>query len=176
MGATASIVTTIAGTAGTAYGQVQNANAITDRARFESSLADLQSKDAIARGDFEAGQREQAGRRTIASERAGFAAGGIDASSGSAADVQASEAGISELDAQMIRNNAAREAWGYKAQAQLNSVAASNEADAERRQAFSTVLTGASNTYGLIRQSRGVGRSPNGLPAPPNGGFNVFRK
>jgi hypothetical protein len=53
----------------------------------------------------------------IGAQRAGIAAGNIDVGYGSAVDVQADAAHLGELDALTIRNNAQREAWGFKVEA-----------------------------------------------------------
>jgi hypothetical protein len=84
---------------------------------YNANVADLQAKDAVERG-AEAENRFRAQiRGTIGTERAGFAAGNIDVSFGSAVDVQGDAAFLGELDALTLRTNAAREAWGYKVQA-----------------------------------------------------------
>jgi len=84
---------------------------------FNAHIADLQAEDATQRG-AEAESRFRAGvQGLIGSQRAGFAAGNIDVSVGSAVDVQADAAFLGELDALTIRQNAAREAWGYKVEA-----------------------------------------------------------
>jgi hypothetical protein len=50
----------------------------------------------------------------VGTQRAGQAAGGVDVGYGSTVDVQADAKYLGELDAQTIRQNAQREAWGYK--------------------------------------------------------------
>ena len=178
MGATAGIIGTLAGAGTQAVGQFANARAVQDQAQFGSSVADLQAKDAIARGNFSADQARIQGNRTMGAERAASAASGIDSNSGSSLDVQASEAGISELDQQMIRNNAAREAWGYTTQAAVNTIGANNAVGGMRRQAVSTLLTGGSQAYGMWKTSRntmggvniptmGAGSMPGVQYAPP---------
>lgn len=157
MGATAGIIGTLAGAGTQATSQYANARAVQDQAAFGASVADLQSKDAIDRGDFSAQQRAMAGNRTMGAQRATAAASGIDSNSGSVLDVQASEAGLSALDQAMIRNNAAREAWGYRAQATLNSMGADQAAGGMRRQAVSTLLTGGAQAYGMYRTTRSSG-------------------
>jgi hypothetical protein len=84
---------------------------------FNAQVADLQAVDATARGLQEESRFRQGVRVMIGSQRAGIAAGGIDVGYGSAVDVQADAAMLGELDALTIRQNAAREAWGYKVEA-----------------------------------------------------------
>lgn len=70
--------------------------------------------DAIARGAQAAGFARMEGTRVVARQRIAFAAGGIDVTVGTPADVATSTAMMAELDAQTLQNNAAREAWGFK--------------------------------------------------------------
>lgn len=87
-------------------------------ADYNANVATLQADDAIARGVEEEQRFRTKVRASIGAQRVGFAAGNIDVSSGSAADVQADAAYLGELDALTISGNAAREAWGYKTQAE----------------------------------------------------------
>jgi hypothetical protein len=155
MGATAGILTA-ASTVGEFASQRGQANALVARADYQSSMADITANDAIARGNQEASLHELAGGRAIGAQRAGQAASGIDPNSGTAADLQGDEAKFSALDAQMIRNNAAREAWGYRTDAMFGKLGAENEAANLRAASYSTLLTGATKTYGLFSHSSGA--------------------
>ncbi len=167
MGATATILYGL-NTAVQYIGQRRQASAAEQQGNYEAKIlndnagvADAQAADAIARGSIEEGRQRLATKQNIGSSRAALASGGVDVGSGSALDVQASEASLGELDALTIRNNAAREAWGYnvegandRQQARLAQLGGKNEASALRSQSVSTLLTGAANTYGLYSQSR----------------------
>jgi hypothetical protein len=85
-------------------------------ADYNAQVADLQAADATARGAEDEQKFRTSVRGMIGSQRASQAAGNIDVSGGSAADVQADAAYLGELDALTIRTNAAREAWGYQVQ------------------------------------------------------------
>ncbi len=122
-------------------------------------LMDLQATDATARGQLEEQRQRLSTRQNIGASRAALAAQGVDVSSGSAADVQASEAGVGEMDALTIRNNAAREAWGYKVGAinerQQGTLAAAEgdmAASGYRAQSWSALLGGAAQTYGIYQK------------------------
>ena len=84
---------------------------------YNADVADVQAKDAIARGQEEEDRYRQGVRTLIGSQRAGFAAQGVDVTQGSAVDVVADTAYLGELDALTIETNAGREAWGYQVQA-----------------------------------------------------------
>lgn len=87
---------------------------------FNAKIADFQAEDALERGDIAASRVRAEGRRIKGSQRVAAAAQGIDVNSGSAAEIQDDTELFSELDANTIRSNAYREAFGYKIDA-INS-------------------------------------------------------
>lgn len=122
-----------------AYAQAQAAQAQGDFQKKMSDLnaeiADRQAEDAEQRGGVEAGRAIIKGRRAADSARVAAAAAGLDPNSGSAADLIAESEAAGQMDAITIKNNAAREAWGYKVNAissrssgQMAQLAGSNEA------------------------------------------------
>lgn len=137
---------------------------------YNASIADQQAADALTRGQ-EAEQRARARTRSvIGSQRAGFAAQGVDVGTGSAADVQADAAFLGELDALTEQTNAAREAWGYKVQAtdlrnraNVTRKTGVNQERAAGAAALGTAIGGAANVIGgtanLLQARYGFGRS-----------------
>lgn len=133
MGAfTALTIATIASAAGSAYGQIKAGGAekragereeaaAQDQANlldWNAKVSELQAQDAIARGAEEESRFRMSVRQMLGAQRAGIAAGGVDVGFGSALDVQEDTAYLGELDALTIRTNAAREAWGFKIEAE----------------------------------------------------------
>lgn len=119
-------------------------------AEFEASLLDSQADDAIARGAEEEAKFRAGVKKLKGSQRVALASQGIDINTGSALAVQEETEVLSELDALTIRNNARREAWGFKTQGQLTRAAGFGQAQSIRNQATSTLLTGvagAASTY-----------------------------
>jgi hypothetical protein len=84
---------------------------------YNAAVADLQAKDAIARGDEEASRYAAEVRGVIGEQVAAFAAGGVDVHFGSAVEVQEDARMLGQMDVDTIENNSAREAWGYEVQA-----------------------------------------------------------
>lgn len=82
-----------------------------------SRLAQLQAEDSIRRGDKEAAQVRKQASKIEGAQRAALAAQGLDVDMGSALDIQMETAELGALDALTVKNNAWREAWGYKTQA-----------------------------------------------------------
>jgi hypothetical protein len=185
MGANAVMLLTGAQALTTAVGQHQQAGAVLSQGRYHqrlaewnANLAERQAADAVARGAKAEQRHRQGVKGLVGAQRAALAAQGIEINDGSALDVQADTVQLGELDALTLRNNAAREAWGYKAQASderqrgiMAGLASRNEAAGLRTAAFGTLLTGAANVYGM---SRGGGRSSSKAKAPKaKGTFGV---
>lgn len=107
-----------AGTAAKEAGQAQRA-ASEKQAQildYNAHVADVQAQDAVDRGAQEESKFRQGVKALVGSQRAGFAGVGVDVGYGSAVDVQGDAAYLAEQDAAVIRQNAQREAWGYKVQ------------------------------------------------------------
>ena len=97
------------------------ADAIEDQSEFEQNrlafnrkLANINAEDAIDRGEEQVGDFKQEAARLKGSQRAALAAQGIDVDSGSAAGIQYETEKQIDTDISRIRNNAWREAWGFK--------------------------------------------------------------
>lgn len=124
--------------------------------QYNARIADYQAQDALERGVVAETRSRTSTKRTIGAQRAFLASQGVEINDGSAADVQANTAYLGELDALTIRNNAAREAWGYKAQAvdyARKGEVAGFSGDAAATQ---TLITGSSR---LLLAKYGFGRS-----------------
>lgn len=123
-----------AGTALQAYSMVQQGRQAKRLAGINAGIAEqnaadneLRAVEALRRG----GQEEEAQRRQTAvllgRQRAALAAGGVDTGSGTALNLQEDAAAFGEQDAQTIRDNALREAWGYRRGAENYRVQAAGE-------------------------------------------------
>lgn len=120
--AAASLALSAIGTGASVMGQM-NANAaqgaqagyMRDIALQHRQVSEWQASDAVARGKIaEDAQRRKTGQM-IGTQTAALAGQGTDFS-GSEQDILGDTAAAGELDALTVRNNAAREAWGYKVQ------------------------------------------------------------
>ncbi len=158
----APIVLTVVSTAISAYSQMQQGKAQAAMADYNAKVADANTKvneaaalDASQRGADEAAQVKERARRIAASQRAGAAAGGVAADSGSALDLLTETSGMGELDALTTMNNAQREAYGYRVQG-MNSTAQANLQRTQSKlyksagagNAMGTLLTGGAKAYG----------------------------
>lgn len=167
----------VAGTGIAAYSAIDQANAQKAQGKYQAAvarnnqiLADNAASVAIAKGNqMEAAKRTQTAQ-AISLQRAGAAASGIDANDGSALKVQSDTALLGETDALIIRDNAAREALGYKnqglsygAQAQLDESRASYAAEAGNLNAFGSIVGGASSVADKWARFKQVGAGSTGL-------------
>lgn len=122
----------IAGIGLSAYGQIRQAQQAkkvgeaqkeaaesqAELAEYNAAVGELQAKSALEAGAAEESRFREGVRLMIGSQRAGQAASNVDVGFGSAVDVQEDAAYLGELDALTIRTNAARQAWGYKVEAE----------------------------------------------------------
>ncbi|MDB4913407.1 MAG: hypothetical protein JWM95_1051 [Gemmatimonadetes bacterium] len=137
--------------------QGEYAGQIADR---NATLADAQSVDAIARGNESVSRLRMGTRQLVGAQRTAAAAQGIDVNSGTSADLQEDSRILSHFDELTLRNNAAREAWGYSMDAANqrtagvnDRLAGENTAKALTAQSYSTLLTGGANLANQWRQN-----------------------
>lgn len=144
-----------AASAANAYTQSQALGAQADVEKqlgeINTRLADEAVADALYRGEKEAQRMRREARRIIGAQRAAYAGQGVDINSDTPADVQEDTAVIGARDAMTAKNNAWREAWGYRVAA-LEATSRAQYADISARAASrSTLVTGGLEavTYGL---------------------------
>lgn len=117
-------VLAVAGTAVTAFGQVEQGQATANAANYQAQVAqnNAQIAEQNAAGAVMAGQQQAAASSLKSAGTAGQiktaqAASGIDVNTGSAVDVQQSQREQGQLDAETVLHNAQLEAYGYRSQA-----------------------------------------------------------
>ena len=147
MGATAAVSLMVAGTGISAVGQYRAGQAEGAAAQRNAFLADQQADDAIRRGFLDSARHLSQVRRMTNEQRAGYAGSGVDAFSGSAADVRRDTSILGEVDALTIKTNAAKEAFGLRHQAESYRGAGNRARKAGTFGAISTLLTGGAQAY-----------------------------
>lgn len=98
-------------------------------------------------------QRVKAGQ-AIGTQRSAQAANGIDVNSGSSAQLQDDTALLGELDALTIQNNAAREAYGLRVQANQDMANAKQVKKNAGSSAMGSILGGAGSAFGFYAGSK----------------------
>lgn len=122
-------------------------------ARENQRLANIQADDALNRGSIEEQLSRRNFRALMGRQRNEIGARNVELR-GSALRLLEDTAQIGEEDAVTIRNNAAREAWGYRNQASGYARLGANQKSNANADAASSLLTGAAQAYGSWRTSR----------------------
>lgn len=138
--------TSAIGALGSAYSQAQATKARGDYAsavaNTNARIANLEADQTIAAGDVAASRKNLETRQVVGSIKATQGASGIDVSTGSSAHTRISTEFAGKMDEMTIRNNAARQAWGFKVQAMNDSFEGQMTKMTASNQAQQTLLTG----------------------------------
>jgi hypothetical protein len=149
-----------------AFTQLQAGKANSAIDNWNAEIADLQSRDAISRGQEEQNKLRRGARRLIGAQRAGFAGQGVAVDSGSAAAVVEDTYTLSEADARTVANNAIREAWGFQVQATGSRFQAGQARRGGFMAAAGTLLDTGSDIYGFSQKAElGQGRKSSTAPS-----------
>lgn len=115
--------TAAVGTGVGVMGQLQQASAAKAAANYQAqvaagnqAIATQNAQEAAASGEQQAAISEQKTRAAVGAELAAQGSSGVDINSPTATAVLTSETETGALDAQTIRSNAARQAYGYMVQ------------------------------------------------------------
>lgn len=118
--ATASFVST----AFSVYSAVSGAKGDQGQAKYNAAVArnnalsaEYQAQDAISRGNKAAEEHSRKVAALSGTQRASMAARGLDLSEGTPVDILTDTELLGAYDINTIKSNAAREAWGHRAQA-----------------------------------------------------------
>lgn len=114
-----------------------------------AALARKQAEEAVTRGMADTMVVRQKALSLIGSQRASMAAQGIRLDVGSAVDVVSDTVKLAEVDAATVRNNAAREAWGFNTQATNYENQANLTRLSGRNRSRTTMITGGLEAYRL---------------------------
>jgi hypothetical protein len=140
MGMTAAVLA-VAGAGHSAYASYKSGKINQNIAETNAKVTDFQATDAINRGKIEEDNLRLEVRRVIGAQRAAYAGQNVDVNEGSASVAQEDTAYLGELDALTIRNNAAREAYGYKVESFNQRSQGSLDRMRGTTQAATTLLT-----------------------------------
>lgn len=132
------------------YAAGENAKEVGD---YNKKVAENAALDAQQRGALQASEHRQKVRQMISRQNASFASGGLDPTTGTPSDIMDETAGMGELDALRLINNAQRQGAGLKAQGELEAF----KGDAAQRTGYinaaGSLLGGASGAakgyYGI---------------------------
>ena len=163
MGATATIAA-VAGGGLQAFGQLRSGQYQRAGAYQQAGILEAQANDAVRRGTVRAGRVRMGTRMLIGEQRANLGGQGIALDSGSAVELQADAAKWGEIDALTEIENAAREAWANRTQAQNLQFQGDVAAKSGRQQALGTILGTGGNVlamkYGFAGKTPKAGAEP----------------
>lgn len=140
-----------------AQGEYAAANATWQRTQAEinARFAEMEAEDVLRRGDKEANEHQKKVRQVVGSQRAALAAQGIQVDSDTALELQRETSEIGSLDAQTIKNNAWRQAFGFKQEAissrfagEIAALTGQQQQSFANFQARNTLITGGISAIG----------------------------
>jgi len=161
--ATAALYTTLAATAVSVHGQMQQAKNARRVASNNAAVARLRAADAIARGGQAEVKRRREIHQLLGAQTAAAGASGAQVESGSVLRLADDVVALGELDVLTIRNNAQREAQGLRTQAQAFLFEGAGRSQEATFGALGSAFTGASTAFQMWKFAPG-GRKP---PPPP---------
>lgn len=128
----ASLGAGIIGTGFSAYGAMQGAKAQKATATAEAKIAannqkmaEWQAQDALKRGGEQDVENRRRYKQLGGSQRAALASNGVDIGEGTALDMLEDTSILESVDSQRIRDNAQRDAYGFRFQGQNYSAQSS---------------------------------------------------
>ena len=148
------VAISLAGSMMQAKGQTENADFQSGMMKQNAAFKYQTANETVLAGDTSADwQRVKAGQ-AIGTQRSVQAANGIDVNSGSSALIQDDTAMLGELDALTIQNNAAREAYGLRVQADQDRSNAKQTVKNGKTAAMGSILGGAGKAFGSFAGGR----------------------
>lgn len=138
----------LAGAAFGAVGQMKQGADSKETAAINAQLAGIQAQDALSRGGVEEDRYRRQIAQIAGAQRAEIGARNVKGGSGTALDLLSDTAMIGEEDALTIRNEAARESWGYRFQADESKRYGKTAYRNSQYAAGNTLLTQGAQAYG----------------------------
>lgn len=135
-------------------GQMDQSKKDAATAETNRRLGEAQANDALLRGTKDEARYRRQIAMIAGQQKAEFGARNVTAD-GTALDILSDTAQLGEEDALTIRNNAAREAWSYKNQANEASRWGANQRSNAFGQNIGTLLTTGSKAYDQWKTSQG---------------------
>jgi hypothetical protein len=106
------------------------------------------AEDARLRGGYEAGKKRLEGRQLVGEQRAIQGASGVRVGTGSTAEVVYGSAGMIEMDALVIMENAEREAQSLETEAYGVRLQSKYDQQAAKFGALGSIMGGAADIWG----------------------------
>lgn len=121
-------------------------------AKINAELSTMQAEDALKRGNTQVRDYQTEVNNMLSDQRVAYAAQGVDITYGTPAAVQKETRLRGALDVLTIKNNAWREAWGYKVEANNSTFAGKFAQITGEGQSRMTLITGGMNALSNVAQ------------------------
>ena len=125
------------------------------QSEFNAHLAELKAKDVVERGDKEAVKFAKEANQFKGKQKAAMAAQGVDIDSASFEGISTQTERLTAFDEMEIRNNAWKEAWGYRVDAANQRTQGEFSYRASQANSRSSLLTGGLQAIGYGAQAYG---------------------
>ena len=145
MGASAAVGATVLGSGLSAYSKIRAGSEQQKMFERNAQFADWQAADAVERGRINEKRTRQNTEQVIGAQRTSLASQNVDVNKGSSLDVQGDAAYLGELDALTVRNNAAKEAYGFSVEASDLRQRGKYAKQTSQMEAINTILGGGSS-------------------------------
>ena len=143
-------IVSVAGTALSAYGQIQQGKAQQKWGSYNAALAERDAETARLNAEYEAGVQCKETQKLLGRQRALYGKSGVTLE-GSPLLMMAETAAEGELDALMIERGGKTRAQGYRSEAVLSRMKGKAAKRAGYYGAGSTLLTGAARGYSAYK-------------------------
>lgn len=152
-----------------AFSTIQQGKAAEGQAKYQAKVAEnnskiarMQAEDALQRGQVEEQQHRRKVQQMLSTQRTAIAGSGFDLGDETSQDILGDTAMFGEFDALTIRDNAAREAWGFRNQANNYTAEAGMQRAAganARRMSYISAGTDLLGGASKLSYQQGWGRS-----------------
>ena len=142
------------GAGASAYSQYQQGQFAKEMGERNAQVQDAKALEAVRMGSVAEERQRAITRQTMGAQRAAMAGTGLEVDSGSFGDILADTAKFGELDAQTVRTNALKEAWGLQTDALDSRIQGRMAGKAVTMNAAGTLLSGASQAFGMYKRGK----------------------
>lgn len=151
------------------YSAIRQGEAQSAIAEMNAKFANQQATNEILVGEAQAEAFKAKAGQFQGTQKAEYAASGVDVTSGSALDVLADTRLMSDQDAQKIKDNASRRAYADEVSATGSSYQAQVISDSTKWEAAGTLLGGAARGASYAYQGIGAWKKNGGSMFPTGG-------
>lgn len=153
--ATAVGVASAVGAGMSAYGQYQAGQTQKALGDYNANVRQVQAQEVTQQGMVAVDQQRARVRQVLGEQSVQAAAGGAVAGSGTFADLGTETAQYGEMDAQNLRLNALKQAWGLNAEAGIQRMEGDLGAKSGTFNALGGLLTGGVRAYSAYKMAAG---------------------